>query len=74
MYFLKKFAWQLQDLQRIVEVCGVNEPWELYGKRFVAEVTVNEKGYVRLRNPKPYAEEEPLPEPVGINAPGECPW
>ena len=76
VYFMKKHEWALQNLQDIVVACGSDKPWNLFGRKFIADVVVK-NDFVSLRKPRPYTEteEEPAPaEPAGINAKSEWPW
>lgn len=77
VYFMKDKDWALQNLQNIILACGAEKPWQLYGKRFIADVVIK-NDFVSLRRPRPYTENEeaeaPQLEPAGINAQGEWPW
>lgn len=72
VYFLKKFDWALENLNSIVQACGTDKPWKMYGKRFIADVVIK-NDFVSFRKPRPYTEEEE-PEESGINAPSEWPF
>ena len=77
VYFMKKHEWALQALQDIVVACGADKPWNLYGKRFIADVVIK-NDFVSLKRPRPYTETEE-PEPGtdgegGINSKSEWPW
>lgn len=64
VYFVKKYDWVLQNLQDIVHVCGTDKPWNLYGKRFIANVTIK-NNFVSLKDPHPYTEvEETIPPDI----------
>ena len=74
-YFSQNQEWSMDILKTIATVCGAATPLDLLGKRFIADVAIN-NNFVSLRNPRPYTtEEEPQePESTGINAPNEWPW
>lgn len=74
VYFMQNQPWALENLKAIAAVCGAATPVDLIGKCFIADVAIK-NDFVSLKNPRPFTtEEEPEPEPAGINSPSEWPW